>query len=345
MLVIEKIKKLTPSNLPNLTILTGDDVGQLEILKEQFFKQIHFDSSDLNTTIFDMKETNYSDVELDLVSLPFFDNQKMIILDHFIDLTTSKKRYLTDAELQSFEKYLENPSETTKLIIFAEGKLDGKRRIVKRMKQDGGVFEATALKEADLRAYFINESKQMQLHFSENSFEELLIKSGFQFSEISKNLVFLKSYKKNNRIEVEDIQQAIPKTLQDNIFDLIQLIVEQKLDKARSLIRDLTLQGEDEIKLIAIMLSQFRTFIQVKILSTQHKSESQIVSELSDYLGRKMNPYQVKFALRDSRMIELSFLKKAIACLIKTDYQIKSGLYDKSYLFDLAVLKLVTRNL
>ena len=42
MLVIEKIKKLTPSNLPNLTILTGDDVGQLEILKDQFFKQIHF---------------------------------------------------------------------------------------------------------------------------------------------------------------------------------------------------------------------------------------------------------------------------------------------------------------
>ena len=37
------------------------------------------------------------------------------------------------------------------------------------------------------------------------------------------------------------------------------------MDQARDLIRDLTLQGEDEIKLIAVMLGQFRTFTQVKI--------------------------------------------------------------------------------
>ena len=33
------------------------------------------------------------------------------------------------------------------------------------------------------------------------------------------------------------------------------------MDQARDLVRDLTLQGEDEIKLIAVMLGQFRTFI------------------------------------------------------------------------------------
>ena len=99
MLAIEEIKKITPSNLPALTILTGDDLGQFELLKEQFLRQIQFQPGDLNTAIFDMKEANYQDVELDLVSLPFFTDEKIVILDHFADLTTAKKRYLTDEEI------------------------------------------------------------------------------------------------------------------------------------------------------------------------------------------------------------------------------------------------------
>ena len=171
-----------------------------------------------------------------------------------------------------------------------------------------------------------------------------MIKSNFDFSAVAKNLTFLTSYKKDGHIRAQDISEAIPKTLQDNIFDLTQFILTGQIDAARDLIRDLRLQGEDEIKLIAVMLGQFRMFTQVKILSGQNKTETQIVTALSDYLGRKVNPYQVKFALRDSRTLTLPFLKKAVTLLIETDYAIKSGTYDKDYLFDVALLKLAHEN-
>ena len=262
-----------------------------------------------------------------------------------MDVTTTKKRYLTDDELKSFEQYLENPADTTKLVIFAEGKLDSKRRIVKLLKRDGKMFEAIEPKEQELRAYFSKLAQEHGLEFSSRAFEELLVKSGFDFSEISKNLAFLKDYKKDGIITNDDIAEAIPKTLQDNIFDLTQMILQQKVDAARSLVRDLTLQGEDEIKLIAIMLGQFRIFTQVKILFENGRNESQIVADLSNYLGRKVNPFQIKYALRDMRSLSLEFLKKSLSCLIETDYQIKSGVYVKSYLFDLALLKIATHNL
>ena len=345
MLAIEAIKKINLSNLPPLTVLTGDDLGQFELLKEQLLKQIAFNAADLNYALFDMMEADYQQVELDLVSLPFFSDEKIIILDHFIDITTAKKRNLSDDELKSFEAYLEHPVETTRLILFAEGKLDSKRRIVKLLKRDAEIFEASEPKEQDLRSYFSKVAQADNLQFAPTVFDQLLIKSGFQFSEISKNLSFLKGYKPDGQIELEDITEAIPKTLQDNIFDLTQLILKQKVDEARSLVSDLRLQGEDEIKLIAIMLGQFRIFTQVKILSENGRAESQIVSDLSDYLGRKVNPYQVKFAFKDARSLSLSFLKKTMACLIETDYQIKSGLYEKDYLFDLALLRIATGNL
>ena len=343
MLAIEESQKLTLSNLPILSLFTGTDQGQFEVMKSQVLKQIGYDSADLNFAYFDMKEVVYKDVELELVSLPFFADEKIVILDHFVDITTAKKRFLTDDELKSFEEYLDNPSLTTKLLIFAEGKLDSKRRLVKLLKRDAKVFDAVEAKEQELRQYFQKWSQKRGLQFLGQSFENLLIKSGFQFSEIQKNLLFLQSYKEDSVIEEEDIVNAIPKTLQDNIFDLTQFILTKKMDQARDLVRDLTLQGEDEIKLIAVMLGQFRTFTQVKILSESGQTESQIASSLGSYLGRNPNPYQIKFALRDARGLSLSFLKQAISYLIETDYQIKTGLYEKSFLFEKALLQIASQ--
>ncbi|AUC91107.1 DNA polymerase III subunit delta [Streptococcus suis] len=342
MLVIEQIEKLKKEKLGSLTVLCGEDVGQYQIAKDLLLRQIDFDPADLSFAYFDMSEADYSQVDLDLVSLPFFSDEKVVILDYFSDLTTDKKRHLTDDELKQFEAYLENPVETTRLIILAPGKLDSKRRLVKLLKRDGLVLEANPLKEMDLKNHFQKEIMCLGLQMGGEVFQYLLVKSNFEFAEISKNLAFLQSYKGQELITMADIDAAIPKTLQDNIFDLTQMVLQSKMDEARQLVRDLRLQGEDEIKLIAIMLTQFRTYLQVQMLQEQGKSESQMVAELSEIMGRKVNPYQIKFALRDSRHLSIGFLKKVVRLLIETDYQIKTGRFDKDYLFELTLLKIAT---
>ena len=339
MQAINDIKDLTVHTLPPILVLTGEDVGQFEWLKKDILQKIAYDPSDLNYSYFDMKETSYAEVELDLVSLPFFADEKIVILDHLLDLTTAKKRFLTDEDLKQFESYLEIPSESTKLVIFAEGKLDSKRRLVKLLKREAQIVEATTPKDQDLKRYFASQAQELGLKFVGDALDQLLLKSGYDFGELQKNLAFLQAYKEDGQITLEDVEEAVPKTLQDNIFDLTQMILKRQIDQASNLVKDLRLQGEDEIKLIAIMLGQFRLFTQVKILSEEGQTESQIVTSLSDLSGRKINPYQVKFALRDSRRLSLPFLKQAMITLIETDYAIKSGKYDKDYLFDLALLK------
>ena len=339
MQAINDIKDLTVHTLPPILVLTGEDVGQFEWLKKDILQKIDYDPSDLNYSYFDMKETSYAVVELDLVSLPFFADEKIVILDHLLDLTTAKKRVLTDEDLKQFESYLEMPSESTKLVIFAEGKLDSKRRLVKLLKREAQIVEAATPKDQDLKRYFASQAQELGLKFVEDALDQLLLKSGYDFGELQKNLALLQAYKEDGQITLEDVEEAVPKTLQDNIFDLTQMILKRQIDLASNLVKDLRLQGEDEIKLIAIMLGQFRLFTQVKILSEEGQPESQIVTSLSDLSGRKINPYQVKFALRDSRRFSLPFLKQAMITLIETDYAIKSGKYDKDYLFDLALLK------
>ncbi|MGT2655519.1 DNA polymerase III subunit delta [Streptococcus varani] len=342
MLVMEEIQKIKKEKLGLLTVLSGEDTGQYQTAKEALLHQIGFHSADLSFAYFDMSEADYNQVALDLVSLPFFSDEKLVILDYFSDLSTDKKRYLSDDELKQFEDYLANPCETTRLIVFVPGKLDSKRRLVKILKRDALNLEAHSLKEVEVRSYFKKVMGQEGLQISDPVYEQLLVKSSFDFSEMTKNLAFLKAYKSDGMITSQDIDVAIPKTLQDNVFDLSKFILNGQIDAARNLVRDLRLQGEDEIKLIAILLTQFRMFLQVTILQQQGRSESQIVADLSEYLGRKINPYQVKFALRDSRKLSLSFLKKTLVSLIETDYQIKTGQLEKDYLFDLSLLKIAS---
>ncbi|GAA0055405.1 UNVERIFIED_CONTAM: DNA polymerase III subunit delta [Streptococcus canis] len=344
MIAIEKIDKLRKESLGLITLVTGDDIGQYSQLKSRLMEQIAFDKDDLAYSYFDMSEVAYQDAEMDLVSLPFFAEQKIVIFDDLLDLTTSKKNFLKEKELKAFEAYLEKPLESTRLIIFAPGKLDSKRRLVKLLKRDALVLEANPLKEAELRTYFQKYSHQLGLGFESGAFEQLLLKSNDDFSQIMKNMAFLKAYKKTGNISLADIEQAIPKSLQDNIFDLTRLVLGGKVDAARDLIHDLRLSGEDDIKLIAIMLGQFRLFLQLAILARDGKNEQQLVISLSDILGRRVNPYQIKYALKDSRTLSLAFLTEAVKTLLETDYQIKTGRYEKSYLVDIALLKIMTRS-
>lgn len=342
MIAIEKIEKLNKQNLGLITLVTGEDIGQYSQLKSRLMTQIAFDKDDLTYSYFDMSETAYQDAEMDLLSLPFFAEQKVVIFDHLLDITTNKKSFLKEKDLKAFEAYLENPLETTRLIIFAPGKLDSKRRLVKLLKRDALILEASPLKEAELRTYFQKYSHQLGLGFESGAFDQLLLKSNDDFSQIMKNMAFLKAYKKSGTVSLADIEQAIPKSLQDNIFDLTRLVLRGKIDAARDLIHDLRLSGEDDIKLIAIMLGQFRLYLQLAILAKEGKSEQQLVTSLSEILGRRVNPYQVKYAIKDSRMFSLKELAFVVKTLIETDYQIKTGIYEKQYLVDIALLKMVT---
>ena len=133
-------------------------------------------------------------------------------------MTTAKKSYLDEKELKRLENYLESPVETTRLVLMSAGKLDGKRRLVKIFKRDAMIFEASPLKDAELKTYFQKLAHQRKSDFDSGVFEELLIKSNFDFSDVLKNIAFLKGYKTEGIISSQDIAEAIPKSLQDNIL-------------------------------------------------------------------------------------------------------------------------------
>ncbi len=104
------------------------------------------------------------------------------------------------------------------MIILYLGKLDSKRSVVKLLKRDGLVLEANPLKEMELKNHFQNEVGRLGLRMDQG-FSTTMVKSNFDFAEVSKNLVFLQSYRGENEISLADIDVASEK-----LFKIISLI-------------------------------------------------------------------------------------------------------------------------
>lgn len=329
MTVFDDLSRLTLATLPQFTVISGENDQVVSELKTQLLSKVAFDASDLSQAYFDLIESDVDIALEELESLPFFGDGMLVVFENLLDLTTQRKSVFSEHQLARFERFLDNPLETTKVILICHGKLDGKRRIVKKLKKMATELEAVELKPNELSKYFVAQSG-----LQPNIVNLIIEKSNANFAIIKQNIELLKTYVDGREITLEDVHQVVPKSLADNIFDLTELILKGKVSEARHLVADLVLQGEDEIKLLSIMTMNFRLYYQIKLLLDKHYTDRQLI----DFL--KINPYRLKFLVGPARAKSKTFLAHALRLLIDTDFKIKSGQGDKKLLLDISLIKL-----
>lgn len=329
MTVFDELSRLSLENMPQFIVISGEDEDIISELKTQLMAKLNFDPTDLSQSYFDLMEADPNLALEELESLPFFGDEMLVIFENLWDLMTAKKNIFSDKQLERLTSFLENPLASTRLVIICHGKLDGKRRIVKKLKQVAFHLEATPLKVNDLSQYFQISSK-----LGADIINRIIDKSNNNFAISKQNISLVKTFAEGREVTVDDVDIAVPKSLSDNIFALTDLILQEKISDARKLVSDLVLQGEDEIKLLAILTNNFRLYYQIKLLLEKHYTENQMISYL------KINPYRFKFLLGPARNKDKIFLTQAIHFLIDTDFKIKTGQADKAFLMDMVLIRL-----
>ncbi len=244
----------------------------------------------------------------------------------------AKKSVLDEKQLKRFENFLDDPPETTQLVLILYGKLDSRLKVVKKLKAKAALLEAQELKSQELIQYFSRISPLPKAVLS-----LIAAKSNDNFSVMKQNIDLVQTYALGREVTLDDVEKVVPKSLQDNIFALTDLIFKGKIDEARDLVHDLTLQGEDLIKILAILTNSYRLYLQVKLFQAKGWQENQQVAFL------KMHPYPVKLANQLVRKLNVKSLKNGLSDLIKLDFDIKTSAADKSYLFDITLIRLTLK--
>lgn len=298
------------------------------------------DVSDFNFGQFDMKEITIDSALQEAETFPFFGNQRLIFIQNPYFLTGKTLSNGPNHDIEYLEQYLLNPSEFTILVFFAPyEKLDKRKRMTKALLKQAEILNVDPVSETDIKSLVQESCKIKQYSIEAAALDELLILTDRNLSKSMKELEKLMIFHQEDRhIELSTVRQLVPKTLEQNIFELNDLVLNKKAQQSIELYQDLLTQKEDPIKIIALMIGQFRLLLQVKILKKKGYQQADIAKIL------KVHPFRVKLALQKERMFEQGILSKAHHQLIDADFLIKSGQVNPEMQVELFILKFTDQN-
>lgn len=331
-----EIAKLKQGKLAPVYLFLGTESYLSDSAKQTLIDAVlKPDEMDLNFGNYDMEEVLVGVALDDAESVPFFGEKRLVMIDRPTFLTAEKNKQKLEHDLVWLENYLKNPPEFTVLAFFAPyEKLDERKKITKLVKKVATTIDVKALSEKETRAFLKDTIANEGFQISPEAFELFIqltdAKLSLAMGELPKLFLFAGD---SQTITKQAVNDLVPKSLEQNIFALVEYVLNKKVSDALSLYQDLLLQKEDPIKINAILMTQFRLLVQVKILEKKGYQQGDIASAL------KVHPYRVKLAIQQARKFEEKGLKDAFHGLIETEYRLKTGKGDKEMQFELFVLQ------
>lgn len=313
-------------------LIQGTDQYLLDQVRAAFVSLIPDEDHTLNLAQFDMHETALGIAVDDARSVPFFGDRRVVIIDDAYFLTGENPRTKVEHHVEDLLAYVEHSEPQTVLVIFAPyEKLDSRKKIVKLLKEKAAYLAFGDLTEKDVRGMISDKLRQGGFEISGPAMQLLIRLTNMSLTQIMSELDKLMLYAYDaKQIDEQAVDALVTRTLSENIFDLINALLNRKLTRAVELYHELVESGEAPLRLHAALLGQFRLLLQVKS-STQ--SESGTASML------KVNPYRVKLGRQTMRRFSYTALAKAYLGLVDMEEQLKSTARDPELLFELFVLR------
>lgn len=331
-----EIAKLKKGESAPVYLVLGTESYLAGIARDTFIQSIlKEDEIDLNFGAYDMEEVPLGVALDDAESIPFFGDHRLVIIDRPLFLTGERTKSKVEHDIKWFEQYLNHPSDTTVLVVFAPyEKLDERKKITKLLKKTATLIEVAALSEKEMRHYLKDTIENEGFKISPEAFELFIqltdAKLSVAMAELPKLFLFGQDTK---LITKEAVNELVAKSLEQNIFALNEYVLKKDVGSALNLYQDLLLQKEDPIKINAIMTTQFRLLIQIKILEKKGYQQGDIAKLL------KVHPYRVKLGIQQMRKFKEQALLEAYNGLIEAEYRLKTGQGNREMQFELFVLQ------
>lgn len=332
----DELKKIKKGEIAPIYLVLGEERYFIEEIRESLFENVlDEDGKELNFVSFDMEEETINDAIYEASSLPFFGDKKLVFIENPYFLTGRRVKNAPEHQLKELEEYLTAPAEFTVFVLFAPyEKLDRRKKISKLIERQAQKIDVSEAKTANASRYIQELTKEKGYQFTRDSFQLFVERTDNKLSSMMHELDKLFLYHKDSKkITKESIRQLIPRTFEQNVFELNNLVLNSQVDASIALYQDLLTQKEEPIKIVALLMSQFRRLLQVKILKRQGYQQGDIAKIL------KSHPYPVKLALETINRYPQELLSEALSYLIDADFKMKTGQIDHELQVELFIMK------
>lgn len=316
----------------------------IKMLKDKYLEP---STESLNYAKYDLKEVETIRIMEDAKVVPFMSNKR------FIEVYNSNELFMPDETegckviQKNFKKviedYLKDPEQSTIMIysyIYSNKRESFKKNKLLALFDNNSLCtvvipnkENVADKMKRIQAMFSKEGKKINSSILLKFTERMPSNNDFIYNEVKK----LCAYNTEDEIIEENLSITI-KSDTDDVFDLTDYIIKRKLNEALSLVNNLIFNGQNEVGINALILSQFRRMHKVKTeIEYNKKSCKDIAAEMKMH-----SSYPIEIAARQSKQYTFNQLEQAIEYCLESDAKLKGASSGYMYMeIEKLIIKLV----
>lgn len=311
----------------NIYLIYGNEDYLINKNLTDILKEI--DSND-NISRYNLDTDSIESVLIDASTVSMFDDKKVLICDNANFLTGSDSLE-SDTNLL---RYLEHPFPEVYLIFIVRNeKLDERKKVTKALKKISKVIVCNKIENYDLNNYVYEYITSHGYKIDRKNIDIILKRSLYNLSIITNELEKLFIYKGNNKnITKEDLDKVISSNINDNIFDLTNMIVNKEKTRLIETYNNLIRMGEDPFKLMVTLSNQYRLILEVKLMVKNGYRDDEIISKLKEH------PYRIKLA--KNSFVSIEEAERKLEELSDLNFDSVTGKVDSNFGFEMFLLNL-----
>lgn len=294
-------------------------------LKKNYVQE---DYESMNFMEFEKIENKFNDFLEFVTTFPFMSEKKVCVVNEAVFLTSSGS--LNKKDEDKLADLLDNNDSCIIIFLIKGGKADSRKKLVKKLKDKNAVFELNKLTEVELSKYIVNKFKNHKLTISLQDADYIANNSGYLEYESTVNLYHINneiekivSYKTNsNNVLFEDIDLLLIKSIESNIFKLVDSICEGNKEKAFEILDEMLLNNTPEQFIIHMISRQYRMLYHYVILQKKGYNFNEIMSKM------KLKSFVATKLSKQARNLNPVIIQTYIEKILEIDRKIKKGEID-----------------
>ena len=287
------------------------------------------DTVDLNTTRFDGRTLTLANLRHACDAIPFLAERRLVIVEGLLTRITSQKEYLA-----ALTNYLPRLPETTRLVFVEDKSLSAKHPILKLAQQEerGYVKRFDAPNAKTLPGWVEKRARKHGGQIEPQAAHQLATVVGADLRLLDQEIVKLVTYTNAERpITKADVDAVVPYAQAAVVFDMVDALGRRDGRTAAQTLHRLLEMGEHPLRLLAMIVRQFRLLIQVEELKAQGNTSRDVAQAL------KLHPFPAGKLCNQATHFTAAQLETVYRHLLDTDVAIKTGKMEADVALDLLV--------
>lgn len=339
----EFIRNIEKDNILYSYLFIGDEEYLMNVALEELKNKYIEDSfENLNYVYLDGKYTLLQDLINACETLPFMSSKKIVVLKD----TSAFLENIKDNTEKKFYEYMEDLGDYL-ILIFVDSTLAIKKttRFYKFFNKKNMAVEFTKLTDVDLRNWSNTILKKYNKKISPADISYFIENTSYRSKNLNLSLYDLENellklinYSSNEYIKKEDIDKILIKSIDTNIFELLDSINKFDADTSIKVFNNMYLNNEPIPRIFFMIIRQIRLLLSYKLYNDKGYTGKLI----QDKLGIK--DYEFKKIMSQASNFKTSQLERIMEYLLEMDLRLKTVSSQDKLEMEILLVKLCQRS-